>query len=268
MKNIIGIISSSISKRITVSDSDAQLFIDATFNYNQSQCNTINNFVISLKDNSLWSKLIVINPKVGGVNYRHKINLKDPRDLDAAYRYIYSGTWTHSMQGSRPTGNAYANTYLNLNTSGLNGNFSFGYYITVAPTAFGDIHGMGAHSGANNFVSLQHNTITQVIGQAYGGGVGGALTLTSPHNGFFAISVNGTEKKIYHKNTIVTTIANGTSVPTLNLYEGALNFGGNYYNGLKATYGTSFISTGLTEVEISSLQTIIIEFETALGRNV
>jgi hypothetical protein len=51
-----------------------------------------------------------------------KYNLKDARDLDAAFRLTWSGGWTYSATGATPNGtNAYANPYLNLNiiNSGL-----------------------------------------------------------------------------------------------------------------------------------------------------
>jgi hypothetical protein len=43
--------------------------------------------------------------------------LKDPRDLDAAFRLVFSGGWTHSSTGATPNGtNGIANTFIVPNT--------------------------------------------------------------------------------------------------------------------------------------------------------
>jgi len=273
MGRILGITASAkkkiiIQSGVIVSDPDAQSFVNNAAITVQAQGNAVNDLTISLKAQNLWSKLIVYNPKVGGTAASHKLNLKDPRNLDLAYRYFYGGAWIHSASGAKANGtNAYANTYCNLSTLGLVGNFSFGYYITVASTLFGDKHSMGAYSSSNNWIGIQHNFSTELLGMAYGN-TGLSLIIPLPNNEFFAMTVNGTVKKIYHKNLISTGTINGTALPNLNLYEGALNVNNTYYNGLDATYGSSFIATGLTDAEIASLKSIITTFETALGRNV
>jgi len=273
MSRILGITASAILKSsggggVTVPDPDAQLFVDNAGILIQAEGDAVNDFVIYLKGYSLWSKIICLNVKVGGTASQHKFNLKDPRDLDVAFRYTYGGTWVHGLDGAKANGtNSLANTYVNLNTLGLNGNFSFGYYLTVANTLFNDKHGMGAFSSATNWVTLQHNFSTEMLGYAYGP-TGTSLTISGANNDFFALSVNGTTKKVFHKNLVSTATTNGTSVPTINLYEGCFNFFNAYYFGLDATYGTSFVAEGLTETEIGNLRTSIITFETALGRNV
>ena len=48
-------------------------------------------------------------PFVGGTATSHKFNLKDPRDLDAAFRLQFNGGWTHNSNGVTPNGtNGYA----------------------------------------------------------------------------------------------------------------------------------------------------------------
>ena len=43
-----------------------------------------------------------------------KYNLKDPRNLDAAFRQVFNGGWTYSKQGATPNGtNGYADTKFN-----------------------------------------------------------------------------------------------------------------------------------------------------------
>ena len=67
-------------------DTDAQAFITATGITDNTQKNSINQLVLDLKSYGVWSKIKAIYPFVGGTATTHKFNLKDPRDLDAAYR--------------------------------------------------------------------------------------------------------------------------------------------------------------------------------------
>ena len=73
-----------------------------------------------LKNYGLWNKMKAVYPFVGGTSGSHKFNLKDPRDLDAAFRLTFSGSWIHSSTGATPDGTtAYADTKLNPNTIGI-----------------------------------------------------------------------------------------------------------------------------------------------------
>ena len=92
-------------------DPDAQAFITAAAITDSTQQNAINTLVIALKGYSIWTKMKAIYPIVGGVASSHKYNLKDPRDLDAAFRLTFTVGWTHSANGMTPSV-AYANTFL------------------------------------------------------------------------------------------------------------------------------------------------------------
>ena len=102
-------------------DSDAQAFITAAAITNPTQQTAINGLVVGLKADSLWTTLDAIYPFVGGTATTHKYNLKDPRDLDAAYRLQFNGGMTHSANGILFNGiNGWADTSAY--------NFSIGYF--------------------------------------------------------------------------------------------------------------------------------------------
>jgi len=104
-------------------DPDAQAFFTASGLTGATNLNAVNQLVLDLKAASIWTKMKAIYPFVGGTAALHKWNLKDPRDLDAAYRLVFNGGWTHSSTGALPNGtNAYANTFFNtddVTTTGL-----------------------------------------------------------------------------------------------------------------------------------------------------
>lgn len=131
-------------------DRDALAFLEAAQIYNTNQQRAIVNLVRSLKRVGLWSKMKAIYPFVGGTATSHKWNLKDPRDVDAAFRLSFSGGWTHASTGALPNGtSAYADTkltpstelpladhhasiYLRTNTIGTNLKCDLGSYTTVS----------------------------------------------------------------------------------------------------------------------------------------
>jgi hypothetical protein len=103
---------------VIIVDPDAQAFITAAAITDTTQQAAIDNLVIGLKADSLWINMKAIYPFVGGTASAHKYNLKDPRDLDAAYRLSFSGGWTHNANGITGNGvNTYAQTYNNSASS-------------------------------------------------------------------------------------------------------------------------------------------------------
>lgn len=95
------------------SSSEAAAFITATGITDTIQINAIRELVNNLKGFGLWSKIKAVYPMIGGSAITHKYNLKDPRDLDAAFRLVFNGGWIHSSTGAKPNGTTgYADTKL------------------------------------------------------------------------------------------------------------------------------------------------------------
>ena len=115
-------------------DADAQAFIDAAGITDATQQSAINTLVTDLKGYGIWTKMKAIYPFVGGTSSTHKWNLKDPRDLDAAFRLVFAGGITHSSTGALWNGtNGYANTYLSPATSLTTSSGHFSYYSRSNP---------------------------------------------------------------------------------------------------------------------------------------
>ncbi|MEP6927095.1 MAG: hypothetical protein ABI834_05630 [Ginsengibacter sp.] len=80
-------------------DADAQKFIDSSGISDNTQKVSLNNFVKQLKDFSLWTKFAAIYPMVGGTANTTRWNLKDPRNLNIAYRLTFKGTPVYAGTG-------------------------------------------------------------------------------------------------------------------------------------------------------------------------
>jgi hypothetical protein len=128
-------------------DPDAQAFITAAAITDPTQQAAINTLVVDLKGYGIWSKLGALYPFVGGTSSTHKFNLKDPRDLDAAYRIVFNGGWTHTSTGAKPNGvNAFADTYYTA-FSLMGTNQQIGYY--VGENLAGNFIDIGSNAGTD-----------------------------------------------------------------------------------------------------------------------
>jgi len=247
-------------------DSDAAAFISAAGITNATQKTAINQLVLDLKSYSLWTKFSAIYPFVGGTATSHKYNLKDPRDLDAAYRIQFNGGWTHNSDGIRGDGSTgYADTFAAMNTAAIPNRLNhFSVYIKTLPSgtqyngildtgvlrAFGGAWG----SGQNWFASLQNFSNSGVLSQT--GFVNGTVTSTSA-------------SALYRNGTSIWTPNNpGSMTNQYNYYLGATNQDGSpaFYN----TTNIAFASLGgsMNATDASNFYTAVQAFQTTLGRQV
>jgi hypothetical protein len=95
-------------------DADVCAFLAATGITDPTIGSALNTLVGSLKADGIWAACDAIYPFVGGTATTNKYNLKDPQDLNAAYRLSFYGNWTFSSDGAYADTNAdtdYADTY-------------------------------------------------------------------------------------------------------------------------------------------------------------
>lgn len=98
----------------TGGDADALAFLSATGITDATISTAINDFVVGLKTDNLWTEIFTLYPFVGGTADTHKYNLKDARDLDAAFRITWNGTVTHNANGVQGNGSTgYGDTHIN-----------------------------------------------------------------------------------------------------------------------------------------------------------
>jgi hypothetical protein len=236
-----------------------------------SDLNAVNQLVLDLKAASIWTKMKAIYPMVGGTAALHKWNLKDPRDLDAAFRLVFLGGWTHSSNGATPNGvNARADTFLVPNTS------------------------LSQNSTHVSYYSRTNSNLTEVeIGAANGNNAtDDKLVLEIRTSGVTYYNINSTITYISHLDTdsrafyignrTSSTVVNGwrnssklatgsvasTTPSTAKVYLGAFN-----RTSSVALYSTkqcafSSIGDGLTDTEAANFYTAVQAFNTSLSRQV
>lgn len=193
-----------------------------------------------------------------------KYNLKDARDLDAAFRLAFNGTWTYSKQGATPNGvNAYADSYYleSANATLNSGHISYYSRTNIAGNPF-----MGASNGTTetNIYPNNGGTFYPRI-QATNSGVPSVNLNAAAY--FIASRINATEVNGY-RNTTKYTVSNPT-VSLNNLrryYLGAGNDTTIRYNANQTAFST--IGDGLTDTEATNLYTSVQLFQTSLNRQI
>jgi hypothetical protein len=263
-----------------MNDPDASLFIQVSEITGSTQRGAIVDLIKDLKSNGIWSKMKAIYPFVGGTDTSHKWNLKDPRDLDAAYRLTFFGGWTHSSNGALPNGsNGYANTYIIPSTTLTNNSTHLSFYsrtdnsqgsAEIISTRYsGTINGVTS-SGVwlmhikwpdpNTFYTDHYNTGTQRI----------SATNTNSTGFYVSSRTTSTSLKAYKNGTQLGTTNTNTSADFSSLNIGVTISGETFYNTLYSSKQVAFatIGDGLTDSEVSTLYTIVQKYQTTLGRQV
>jgi hypothetical protein len=254
-------------------DPDALAFISAATITDIQERYAINNLVTGLKLNGLWTKMQAIYPFVGPSSTTHKWNLKDPRDLDAAFRLTFLGGWTHTSSGALPNGtNGYANTFFTpSNSSNVNSTHLSIYLNTdnasivtpgpdpveigvfVSPTqAFLIQQGVAATFGTRNLGSTLTGAQTNRLGFGLSSRTSATVT-TGYKNGVSILSGNS-----------------GGSLSPFEVWIGNLNIsGGSYGNGwTNNRFGFASIGSGLNATEAANFYTVVQAYQTALSRQV
>ena len=217
----------------------------------------LNTFDIGLISNSLDTKMVALYPMVGGTASTHKWNFMDARDLDAAFRVTFSGTWTHTSSGAKPNGtNAYARTYCVPSSTARS---AYGVYTTEQLDSGVKVV-MAQSAAAGGYMSPSLGVL----------GVRGSGTLTGYPNttkgmimGFdidtstsYYANINGTGQ------TVTRTFA---AFNANDYYLGAYS-AASYFSVNNLAF--AFVGGLANQTEASNLRTLVQAFQTTLGRNV
>ena len=256
---------------IVPTDPDAQLFITAT-GITGTNATATNKLVIDLKAANIWTKMKAVYPMVGGTSTTCKFNLKDPRDLEIAYRLAFGGGGTFSANGYLPNGvNSFANTYLypQINLTNNNNHISF-YSRTDANGLYADMG--AAESSSTSQLGLygrylgnslaDSGTFSQSRITAATGNSLGFYTSTRTANNVFKLFKNGTS---IGTNTTTNTVA---SLPNQVFTIGGYNEAGNVIQVSIRQCAFASIGDGLTDAEALAFYNAVQLFNTTLGRQV
>lgn len=254
----------------TSADPDATAFLTAAAITDPTQSAAIEQLVVDLKAASIWTKLDAIYPFVGGSAAKHKWNLKDPRDVNAAFRLSFSGGWTHDANGVTPDGSSYADTHWSPVAEAAANDGSFGTYCRTQTAGVGGTpYDMGCSSALDTQASICIGLYSSGrFFPCYGTSNYNSVA-SSDGRAFWATNrLSSTNTEGYKNGTRVLDVSDAVSLANFSMYVGCCNRGGTpSYFSAKNT-ALIFLGGGMSQAEHAAFYTAVQAFQTALGRQV
>lgn len=257
-------------------DPDAQAFLTAAAISDITIGNAINTLVLALKAASLWTKIYAMYPFVGGTAATNKFNLKDPRDLDAAFRLTFTGPASHGANGYNEFNNgaSYADTHLVPSAVFTNNDTHVSTYQRQNLAQNTVEIGVGDGTRLLSFVS-RWNADGNSYNDHYGG-TGGTVVVSNPNAEGHLVSsrVSNTDLRTFRNGSQIgstqttSSSVNITLLTTYSIYLLARNASGtaSFISGSNLAFAS--IGSGLTPTNVSDFYTAVQAFETALTRQV
>lgn len=234
----------------------------------------VNDLVTDFKDANFYSRywygytsskktIYATYPFVGGTASKHKWNLCDPRDLDAAFRLTFSGGMTHDANGITGNGtNAYYNTNLNVNSvTQLNNVSAWAYSRTNLARANDCL--LSTVDGLTNAIFFNPRNATDNFSLRINTSVHYSYANTDSRGLFGASRLMASGYKAY-KNKVEESITEASTAKQNDNILGML-FALTYSQRNQAF---AAIGEGLTTAQQSDWYDIIQAFQTTLGRQV
>jgi hypothetical protein len=255
-------------------DPSALAFILAAGITNPTQQAAINRLVKNYKgignintSVDLWSGSNAIYPLVGGSASSHKFNLKDPRDLNAAFRLGFFGGITQNANGITGNGvNGFVSTNLKplSNLSTISGRV--GLYITTNVNE--NRYDAGCVLGVNE-VSVYSRSGGGLIISSYGFSASFGAIANDDARGFLITNRNSATNTTTFKNGVkVLDFAQAAGVPDINIYFCATNNAGTPSLFSTKTFAFGVIGQGISDANSLIEYNIIQQFQTDLSRQV
>jgi hypothetical protein len=247
----------------TVSDSSAIAFIAAAGITDVTQKNAINTLITDLKSAGIWTKMKALYPFVGGTPAQHRFNLKDPRDVDAAFRIVFYGGMTHTSLGmvSNYT-TSYADTRLTPSTvlSSVFSQHVSVYSQTSDASPVNTTNSIGEWQDSTRAMLMKIRSLSNVFSWEVGNG--GTSVSNTDGKGFYLGSVVANNSVKLYKNN--TNVATNTTTFSGSLPTQMQPIGKNE----NKTFSFASIGDGLTDTEATAFYNAVQKYQTILGRHI
>jgi hypothetical protein len=256
-----------IASQIASFDADAAAFFNrvttAGGTLSATEKQAVNQLVLDLKANSLWTPMKAIYPMVGASAAACAQNLKS-----SSFTGTFSSGWTFASTGVTPNGtSAFMNS--NLIPSGNVGqddaHLSVYSRSNVTTSSIVDI---GCLNTVRFYIISNFGGASYVSLNGLGDPVG--TTMTDTRGLIVSTRINATTVKMYRNGSVQSTVTQvSTGVNTVQpVYVGAYNNAGTSAFWSTREYALASIGLGLTDTQASNLYTAVQTFQTTLSRQV
>lgn len=252
-----------------VSDPDANAFFTTTGITDTNIRTAITQYVTALKSNGTWSKYQAIWVFVGGTEFTHSINLKNPQDNDSAFRIDFNGTWIHDNQGSEPDGStAYAETHLNILNEMTNYDIAYHVYSNEQNSTNGVDMGV-ANFGPRTMLSFQYANDIKFEMSGFGSPDAVEINQQTTTGYLIGSRVSDSDVRLYRNGVeLAQDLATTTgTLPGNTLYLGAFHNGGSASDFSPRKIVFAAVSDGLTPTEVTNDTSAVNNLVTALNKN-
>jgi hypothetical protein len=249
----------------TVYDTNAATYLSAIISNGGTLNSTIsaatNTFFITLKNDSVYNKLTVMHPYVGGTSSSHGLNALNP----ATYIGTFYGGWTHNVSGATPNGvNGYMRSSPDYSSAG-NNRYGCGVYIqniTVGGTLMG------------TYDAQDHITTLSMFPNAFVAGAGNNQSIASlvnipanPVGKFYAVTRtdNSTNRAKIDLSGFTQSSAYVSS--DFGVYIAARNSSGVTNDFIGGLIQFIFQGTDLTDTDLTNLYNAINTYQRSLNRD-
>jgi hypothetical protein len=257
-------------------DPDAEAFLLATGITDPTIESAINDLVIDLKNDSLWTKMKVIYPMVGGGNPNLAAAQAacEQNLVSSSFTGSFTSGWTFASTGVTPNGtSAYMDTGLLPSISLTNNSTALSFYSRSTSEAnVGVEMGAAENPSAIPLIQLVCNYTGLGTLHDHYSYLNGRLAVSTANSfGFFCGSrTSSTSLKGYKNGSLVGTLttSNSQNVTVINrsLFIGAVNLlaGTDAFSNRECAFAS--IGDGLNDTEASNLYTAVQAFQTTLSR--
>jgi hypothetical protein len=256
-----------IASQIASFDADAVAFFTrvttAGGTLSTTEKQAVNQLVLDLKANSLWTPMKAIYPMVGASAAACAQNLKS-----SSFTGTFTSGWTFASTGITGNGtSAYMDTNLNDNTSLNLNDVHFSVYLRTNIDGVKVDLGVfnGSSSGLNIFPRLTNLQYTRLHEEDTN------TVATTDSKGFrLGIRNTSTTKNVFINNTKTSFAQNSVSKINANIYVGAMNDlllgAARFFSDRQNAFAS--IGDGLTDTQASNFYTAVQAFQTTLSRQV
>jgi len=235
----------------------------------RTEIDAINNLVLGLVANDLWSKLNLIYPFIGSSLNAQKWNLKDVTN----YNITFTGTGfttstSNGLQKTVADAVSYGTIAYNVRTFLSNTSYHISCYVGTSQAT--NATPFGSFANVVGEVLRTYSTTT-FFGAQFGGATASNVSLTTTGTTGYIIgtrtAINATAMYIAGKPILRdTSTASATTLPNANIDVGVNSLGAVYPSTQAIRMAT--IGSSLTDADARNLNTLVQAFQTTLGRQV
>lgn len=242
-------------------DEAVQSFITRAQISDINQIGALNNLVVGLKADGLWSKFYALYPFVGGTANAHAQNL-----ASTSHTIDWRGTLTHDANGV--TGDGNTGYGISLTPSEVwSTNEDAHMYLYRRSTSTATQIMMGVNDGTG-IAYLSQAVTNNIAGIIFGGA--GPNSLSGTFDGHFMVDRTTGPESYLINNERVSTVSTGAAVAlvTIPIYILGYNIEGSLSVPSKANLGMASLGLHMSSAERAAYFSRVETFQSALSRKV